>query len=204
MGATNDNQAINELLADIAQQGDTLGEPGAVVTLEYFGDLECPFCRDFSLEVLPSIIRRWVRSGKLRIEYRALQTATRDPEVFVAQQVAALAAGKQDKAWHFVETFYAEQGEEGSGYVTESYLAGIASQIRRLDLGRWATDRKDPELAKKIANDEAAASNAGLTGTPSFLLGASGGAMRTFSPTDATSFDAAIEGLAGASRAPRS
>ena len=198
MSATDNSDEINALLADIPQSANALGEPVAPVSLEYFGDLECPFCRDFSLEVLPSIIQRWVRTGKLRIEYRALQTATHEPDVFVAQHVAALAAGKQGKAWHFVETFYAEQGEEGSGYVTEAYLEGIASQIPHLDLPRWATDRKDPELVREIARDAEAAGNAGLTGTPTFLLGASGGAMRTFSPTGPTSFDAAIEGLVGA------
>jgi protein-disulfide isomerase len=198
MSSTDDSDEISALLADIPQSANTLGEPVAPVTLEYFGDLECPFCRDFSLEVLPSIIQRWVRTGKLRIAYRALQTATREPGVFMAQHVAALAAGKQGKAWHFVETFYAEQGEEGSGYVTETYLEGIASQIPHLDLPRWAAERKDPELVKEIASDAQAAESAGLTGTPSFLLGASGGALRTFSPTDGTSFDAAIEGLLGA------
>jgi protein-disulfide isomerase len=197
MSSTDRSDEINALLADIPQSANTLGEPNAPVTLEYFGDLECPFCRDFSLDVLPSIIQRWVRTGKLRIAYRALQTATRDPDVFVAQQVAALAAGKQNKAWDFIETFFAEQGEEGSGYVTDTYLEGIASQIPRLDLPRWTTDRKDPELVKEIADDAEAASQAGLTGTPTFLLGASGGAMKRFSPTDQTSFDAAIEGLVG-------
>jgi protein-disulfide isomerase len=198
MSSTDDSDEINALLADIPQRANTLGQPLAPVTLEYFGDLECPFCRDFSLDVLPSVIQRWVRAGTLRIEYRALQTATRDPDVFVAQHVAALAAGRQGKAWQFVETFYAEQGEEGSGYVTESYLEGIASQIPHLDLPRWATERKDPELAKEIAGDAEAAGNAGLTGTPSLLLGVSEGAMRTFSPTAPRSFDAAIEGLVGA------
>lgn len=198
MSPTDDSDTVSALLADIAQSANTLGEPAAPVTLEYFGDLECPFCRDFSLGVLPSIIQRWVRKGELRISYRALQTATSDPDVFVAQQVAALAAGKQDKAWHFVETFYAEQGEEGSGYVTETYLDGIARQIPSLDLARWATDRKNAELVQEIAGDAEAAGSAGLSGTPSFLLGASGGTMRTFSPTDQRSFDAAIEGLVGA------
>jgi protein-disulfide isomerase len=195
---TDDSNEVTALLADIPQSENTLGEPAASVTLEYFGDLECPFCRDFSLDVLPSIIQRWVRTGKLRVEYRALQTATREPDVFVAQHVAALAAGKQEKAWHFVETFYAEQGEEGSGYVTETYLEGIAGQIPHLDLARWATERSDPKLAMEIASDAEAAGNAGLSGTPSFLLGVSGGAMRTFSPADPASFDAAIEALAGA------
>jgi protein-disulfide isomerase len=198
MSSTDDSDAINALLADIAQSATALGEPAAPVTLEYFGDLQCPYCRDFSLDVLPAIIRRWVQTGKLRIESRALQAATRDPDVFVAQRVAALAAGVQDKMWYFVETFYAEQGEENSGYVTETFLEGLARQIPHLDVPRWVTDRKDPELDKQIATDTEAAANAGLTGTPSFLLGAGEGAMRPFCPTDQSSFDAAIEGLAGA------
>jgi protein-disulfide isomerase len=195
MSPTSDNNEITTLLAGIPQSANALGQPAAPVTLAYFADLQCPYCRDFSLEVLPSIIERWVGAGKLRIEYRALETATRDPDVFVAQQVAALAAGRQERAWHFIETFYEEQGEENSGYVTDAYLQGIASQITGLDLARWAADRRDPELAKEIAGDARAAENAGLTGTPSFLMGASGEAMSAFSRTDPTSFDAAIEGL---------
>jgi protein-disulfide isomerase len=191
----NDNNEISALLADIPQSANALGQPAAPVTLAYFADLQCPYCRDFSLELLPSIIERWVQTGKLRIESHALQTATHEPEVFMAQQVAALAAGRQDKAWHFIETFYAEQGEENSGYVTDAYLQGIASQLMGLDLARWTSDRRDPELANEIAGDARAAGNAGLTGTPSFLIGASGGTLNGFSPSDPTSFDAAIEGL---------
>src|SRR5271156_6022498 len=144
------NEQISALLADIPQSANALGQAAAPVTLEYFGDLQCPFCRDFSLGVLPSLIQRWVRAGTLRVEYRALETATGDPDVFVAQQVAVLAAGKQAKAWHFIETFYDEQGEENSGYVTDSYLHGIASQIAGLNVERWDSDRHDGELIKEI------------------------------------------------------
>jgi protein-disulfide isomerase len=191
----NDNSEITALLAGIPQSANALGQPAAPVTLAYFADLQCPYCRDFSLEVLPSIIQRWVRSGKLRIESHALQAATREPEVFMAQQVAVLAAGRQERAWHFIETFYAEQGEENSGYVTDAYLQDIAGQVTGLDLVRWVSDRRDPKLVNEIAGDARVAENSGLTGTPSFLIGVSGDAMRRFSPNDPTSFDAAIKGL---------
>jgi protein-disulfide isomerase len=195
MPPTEGQEETGALLADIPQSENALGSATAPVTLLYFGDLQCPFCRDFTLELLPSVIKRWVRAGDLRIEYHALQTATREPEVFVAQQVAALAAGKQDRAWHFIETFYREQGEEGSGYVTERFLEGIASEVPGLSLSQWNRERTDPQLAGEIAADARAAESAGVNGTPSFLIGSSAGAITTFASTDTTSLDAAIEGL---------
>jgi protein-disulfide isomerase len=166
---------VSSLLAGIPQSGNALGSPTAPVTLQYFGDLECPICKQFTLEALPSVIPKWVRSGKLRIEYLSLETATREPEVFKTQQVAAYAAGKQDKAWNFIETFYHEQGEEDSGYVTEKYIQGIASQVPGLNLSTWSSDRGDNELSNEVETDKQVANSQGFEGTPSFLIGKTGG-----------------------------
>jgi protein-disulfide isomerase len=190
---------IAKLIDGIPQSANTLGSPTAPVTLQYFGDLECPICKEFTLSALPTIIPKWVRTGKLRIEYHSLETATREPEVFKTQQIAAYAAGKQNKAWYFIETFYHEQGEEDSGYVNEKYLQGIASQVPALDLAQWQSDRSDPELANEVATDAQAANNNGFTGTPSFLIGRSGGAMTkleyTTSPGDPAFVSEAVEKL---------
>ena len=78
---------------------------------------------------LPELVAKDVRAGKVKIVYRAFETATRDPQTFQAQQVAALAAGKQNHFWDYVELFYRQQGAEGTGYVTESYLSGLAKQV---------------------------------------------------------------------------
>jgi protein-disulfide isomerase len=196
---TSTTTAVSNLIGGIPQSANVLGSPTAPVTLEYFGDLECPICKEFTLGSLPTIIPKWVRTGKLRIEYRSLETATREPEVFKTQQVAALAAGKQNKAWYFIETFYHEQGEEDSGYVTESYLQGIAKQVPGLNLTQWTNDRSDGELAKQVTTDEEAAKTNGFNGTPSFLIGHSGGAMSklefTGAPSDPTFVNTAVEKL---------
>jgi len=196
--AKSTKRMVNALLGGIPQRGDTLGQPTAPVTLQYFGDLECSICKDFALGALPSLIQTWVRSGKLRIEYRSLETATREPEVFRSQQVAALAAGTQNKLWQFVETFYHEQGEEGSGYVTEDYIQGIARQVSGLNLSQWTSARNNTALASQLSADAHAANNVDFNGTPSFLIGRTGGALKTFddtSPTDPTSFNEAIKKL---------
>jgi Thioredoxin len=164
---------INALLAGIPQSGNTLGSPTAPATLQYFGDLECATARAFTLGVLPSIIHRWVRSGKLRIEYRSLRSVS-EPKAFGVQQVAALAAGAQDKAWYYIEDFYLEQGEEHTGYVTENYLSTVARQVPSLNLEQWRHDRHDPQLATQVAEDAHAAHTAHLHSTPSFLVGPTG------------------------------
>jgi protein-disulfide isomerase len=187
---------VNQLLAGIPQTGNTLGSPTAPVTLQYFGDLECPICQKFTLGALGPLIAHWVRAGKLRIEYRSMETATREPETFKTQQVAALAAGKQAKAWNFIETFYREQQAEDSGYVTEQYLRKLASQVPGLNIEQWAKARSSTALAAEIDKDAQAANNAGFTGTPSFLIGHTGGASKTLeyqSLTDPASFNEAIE-----------
>ena len=108
-------QRIATLLAGLPQDGKALGNPHAPVTVQFFGDLQCPYCRRFTLEKLAMLIRRYVRTGKLKIEYRSLRTATHDPETFRIQQVAALAAGRQNKLWNFIELFYREQRDEKAG-----------------------------------------------------------------------------------------
>jgi protein-disulfide isomerase len=190
--------AVTTLIGGIPQHGNTLGNPNAPVTLQYFGDLECPICKEFTLGALPPIIQKWVRTGKVKIEYRSLETATREQEVFKTQQVAALAAGKQQKMWNYLETFYHEQGEEDSGYVTESYLQGLAQQVPGLNLTTWANDRSDPALVTQVTSDAQAANTVGFTGTPSFLIGKTGGTpskLEYSSLSDPSSFNEAIEKL---------
>jgi protein-disulfide isomerase len=188
--------AVTKLVQGIPQSGNTLGNPNAPVTIQYFGDLECPICKEFTLGALPTLIQKYVRTGKAKIEYRSMETATREPEVFKTQQTAALAAGKQNLMWYYVELFYHEQGEEDTGYVTENYLQGLAAQVPGLNLADWSSARNDPTYANQVVSDAQAANQAGFTGTPSFLIGKTGGTMPKFeysSLTDPSSFEAAIE-----------
>ena len=185
-------------IGGIPQSANALGSPTAPVTLQYFGDLECPICKEFTLGALPAILQRWVKTGRLRVEYRSLETATREPRTFEIQQIAALAAGKQNKLWNFVETFYHEQGEEDSGYVTEKYLRGIAEQVGGLDLARWTSDRRDTALLKQVERDASTAHNVGFAGTPSFLIGRTGGTLHRYQPSSLIEpgpFDREIEKL---------
>jgi protein-disulfide isomerase len=185
-------------LGGIPQKGNVLGSAKAPATLVYYGDLECPICKDFTLGALPTLIQKYVRTGKLRIEYRNLETATRERETFKTQQSAALAAGKQNKGWYYIELFYNQQGEEDTGYVTEQYLQTLAKQTPGLNLSEWSAARSDPTFEDTITTDAQAANAAGFTGTPSFQIGKTGGPVQKLeytSLTDPSGFESAIDKL---------
>ena len=165
--------AVNQLLAGIPQNGSVLGNSSAPVTMTYYGDLKCPVCQAFTLQGgFSQLVSNDVRSGKVKIDYKAFCTATcggPDPNEFNTQQVAALAAGKQSRFWQFTELFYHEQGSEQDAYVTESFLDGLATQAG-LNLAQWKTDRNDANLLARVTSDQNTAKQIGVSGTPTLIF----------------------------------
>ncbi len=162
---------VRQLLAGIPQSGVTLGNPRAPVTLTYYSDLQCPVCAEFTLgSGFPKLVANDVRAGKVKVVYRAVKTATRDPQTFQAQQVAALAAGRQSHFWDYVELFYRQQGTEGTSYVTQKYLDGLARQVPLLNLAAWRSARNAPSLTAELQSDAQSATTAAVQGTPTLIF----------------------------------
>jgi protein-disulfide isomerase len=174
------DRTVGALFAGIPQEGALLGARSAPVTMEVILDLEDPTCRWWFREDLPRIVLDYVRTGALRLRYHAFKRNTYWPWVFVKQQTAALAAGAQGRLWNFIDTFFYEQGEEVSPYVTERYLDGIASQVSGLDLARWHADRHTGRREEQTAAESQSAEALGFRVTPAFRIGRTGGPMNAF------------------------
>jgi len=191
---------INTLLAGIPQSGNTIGSPNAKVTVTEFGDLECPICRDFTTAAENQLISNDVRSGKIKLVYRSLETATGsgpDPSIFPTQQAAAYAAGLQNKAWYYIELFYHEQGQEDTAYVTPAYLAGLAKQVPGLDYSLWQTESKNPQLQAQVTSDQQAAASRGFDSTPTLTIqGPKGEAQPIVGDTDYGTLESEINSVA--------
>ena len=185
---------VRHLLDGIPQSGATLGNPSAPVTMTYYSDLQCPVCAEFTLSSgFPQVVAKDVRAGRVKIVYRAVQTATRDPREFQAQQTAALAAGKQSHFWDYVELFYRQQGTEGTGYVTESYLGGLAQQVSHLNLDTWRAARGDSALTARLRSDQQSAITARVQGTPTLIFHGPRGTVRA--PQTVPSYEQLQQGI---------
>jgi protein-disulfide isomerase len=182
---------MRAMLRGIAQHGTSLGDPKAPRVLTEFADLQCPFCRDYALDVLPQIIERYVRTKKLRLELRLRNFLGPDSDVAAR---AAQAAARRNRMWNFVDLFYRNQGDENTGYVTDDFLSRIATAAG-LPAKLVLDGSTSPALEKPVLGAEAEARAAGLTSTPAFLIGPKPGQGKTLTVAgiDIDSFAAAID-----------
>lgn len=172
-GATRQAATVNSLLAGIPQSGETIGNPSAKVTLTEYGDLECPICREFALSSVDKVIANDVRAGKVKLVYKSFETATGgapNSSIFPVQQAAAYAAGLQGKAWNYILLFYHEQGTEDTGYVTPSYLEGLAKQIPGLNYNQWLSQYQSSTLTSQVQSENQTAISQNFGGTPTIII----------------------------------
>lgn len=187
--AVNGRAEIAEQLDGIRQQGIVLGKPNAPVTVVEFADLQCPVCAQFSNGEMPRIVADHVRPGDVRFELRTL-TFLGEDSVRLGQM--AQAAAEQDRLFAFTELVYANQGAENSGYATDDYLRRIAGAVDGLDVDVAMQARESDGVAQRLADADRLAGIEGVQGTPSFLVGPTGGELKL---VDASQLDSEIERL---------
>jgi protein-disulfide isomerase len=156
---------VNRELSDTPQQGMVLGDPKAPVELVEFADLQCPYCKAFSEEVLPSIIETQVKNGEAKI---AFHNFTIIGEQSAPAGAAALAAGAQGRGWNYVKLFYRNQGTEDSGYADDAFLESVAKGAGVKNLAKWNQDRA--KFLPQVEETTAEAQELGFNGTPSFAI----------------------------------
>jgi protein-disulfide isomerase len=158
---------VSAELSGIPQQGSLLGETSAPVSVVEFGDPQCPVCASFATEVVPQLLDSKVRSGNATYEYRPWVIIGPDSK---PASKAALAAGEQNRLFQFIQLFYANQGDENSGYVTDSFLESVAKAAGVPDIDKWNQDRNDARWDAALAKNNTDADSLGFTGTPSILV----------------------------------
>jgi protein-disulfide isomerase len=165
-GNANGGGQTAKLLGGIPQSGTTLGRPDAPVTLTEFADLQCPFCRDYTINQFPALVAKYVRTGKVKMQFK--NYAFIGPDSLTAAR-AAEAAGNQNKLWNFIDVFYNNQGTENTDYVTDAFLTKIANGAG-VDPAKMLADRQDPKIDTAIAKAQQDAQQAGVNSTPTFIV----------------------------------
>jgi protein-disulfide isomerase len=166
-GAPSQAEQVQQLYAGIPQNGIHLGKPGAPATLVEIADLQCPFCAQYSTTALPTVVRDYVRTGKVRYELHFRSFLGRDS---VRAAGAAAYAAQQNRMYQFADHFYRSQGPENSGYADSAFIRKIASEVPGLDPEKAVAAANDPLSWPAVRAGEQFARDLGSTGTPDFYV----------------------------------
>ena len=203
-GTPNGASDVTSLFAGVPQSGNAAGKPNAPLTMVEFADLKCPVCRAFDVNAMPTIIQKYVQTGKLRIELRLLHFVGEQQNPGDSEQAAryAEAAGMQGHQWQFAEMFYFNQQDETTDYVNDKYLRWLSKPIAGLNVDKALLDSKSKKVTDALGSYAKQFAANGFTGTPSFLLGTTGGTLAPLVAAGAgdkaesytTQIDAALQG----------
>jgi protein-disulfide isomerase len=164
--ATTATATVSSLFAGIPQHGNTLGKPSAPVSLIIYEDPQCPFCRNWNVETLPTVLDQFVRTGKIKLVYRGVVIIGPDS---VRGLRAVYAAEKQNKLWNLADALYEHQGVENSGWITNRVILAAATEVGangQAILTGMGSAAVDADLV--LAQTQAKADK--LQGTPTFII----------------------------------
>ncbi len=180
------------------QHDNTLGSPGSAVTLEIYGDYQCPYCALSSLNTEPGLVAKYVIPGKMQLvhhdfEWIGVGTAGRESRLAAAGAICAI---RQGKYWDYTHWVFANQIGENAGSFARDRLIRIATAagLEPTSFGSCIADQS--VLAQVDANTAAfspiVAANGG---TPMFFINGKFAVSGYKSVTDlSTLIDAALAG----------
>ncbi len=152
------------------------GDENATITLIEFTDYECPFCARHYEQTLPSIIKDYVDTGKVKYVVRDYPLSFHPSAQKAAE--ASECAGEQDKFWEMHDKLFETQGAWGADAVAS--FKKYATELG-LNASAFNTCLDTGAMAPEIAADLAAGSAAGISGTPGFWIVSDDGASKSIS-----------------------
>jgi protein-disulfide isomerase len=168
-GSQNPGAAGNRMAA-LMDDDMKVGSDSAPVVIVEFSDFQCPFCRKFYTDSYQNLKQEYIDTGKVQLVYRDFPLSFHPSAQKSAE--AAECAADQNKGWEMHDKMYTEEAKLGSGTVQYSVD----------DMKRWASEiglntetfndcLDSGKYASEVQKDEADGAAAGVSGTPSFIIG---------------------------------
>ena len=140
------------------------GNPDAPVTLEEFGDFQCPPCGKFS-EFVEELLKEY--NPRLRLVFRNFPLSGHEHAREAA--LAAEAAGLQGKFWEMHDTLYREQETWTKAPNVRESFESYAGTIG-LNMDQFKKDMDGDKARERVDSDRALADFLGVKATPTLFI----------------------------------
>lgn len=140
------------------------GKVDAPITMIEYSDYQCPYCARNYRDVLPTLTKDYIDTGKLKFVMREYPLPSLHKNA-MAMSNAALCAGDQGKYWEMHNLLFEnqKQGDDES-------LKGFASTLG-LNTTTFNECLDSKKNDARVKADMASGAKLGMSGTPGFFIG---------------------------------
>jgi protein-disulfide isomerase len=170
-------------IKDVKIEGDPfIGKADAPVTIAFWSDFQCPYCKAFETggvpqittpAALPQIINDYVNAGKVKVVFMDFAFLGQD-SITAAEYGRAVWKLYPDQYFTWRTAMYTAQDEEGDqGFGDAASIDKLDAKIAGIDAAKIAADVAANKAAyDALAEaDKAEGTKAGIQATPSFVVG---------------------------------
>ncbi|HUD04238.1 MAG TPA: thioredoxin domain-containing protein [Candidatus Paceibacterota bacterium] len=150
-----------------------VGNANAPITIAYFFDYQCPFCKQDEETVIPQLMTDYVNTGKVKIVFKDFPFLGPD-SLTLSTAARAVWDVEPDKFYEWHKAVYDAQGEEGSGWATQTEIMKITTDVLGATDAAQVANLMTVNAAKyaaEIAADKTEGDSLGVQGTPAMIIG---------------------------------
>jgi protein-disulfide isomerase len=151
--------------------GTTIGKADAPVTMEVYGDFQCPVCARHSLDIEPTIVAKYVNDGTLRIIHHEIDLLGRGTDESKTPAIGAVCANDQSKYWDYAHWIYQNQDGENTGGFRKDRVIRIAAAAGLDEAAFTACLGTQPPADAVAAITAKARGELAIDSTPTIFLG---------------------------------
>jgi protein-disulfide isomerase len=177
-----------------------VGAADADVSIHYWSDYQCPFCKQFETETYPKLLENEVADGTARLvllQFPNIGEASASAALLAKGVWHQVKAERPDRfgAWH--SHIFENQEKPNSGWAEYSKLLQLTREVDGVDAA--AADEyvrnNQGTLTDVVKAEQRAGKEAGISGTPGFRLYSSSDSTKLMGAQPYTRFENAIANL---------
>jgi protein-disulfide isomerase len=150
----------------IGQSGHARGQADAPVTIEEWGDFQCPACGEFARLTEPQLLATYIAKGQVAIVFHHMAFLGQESS-WAAE--AAECAGELGKFFEYHDKLFASQAGENRGAFSKENLKRFGTEI---GLGpSFAACVDSGRYTQVVRDDTKLGQDRGVTATPTLFIG---------------------------------
>ncbi|MDY6766479.1 MAG: DsbA family protein [Candidatus Nanohaloarchaea archaeon] len=156
-----------------------IGSSDAPVTVVAWEDYQCPFCQRFEQNAFPKIKKNYIDTGKVRFVFKDFAFLGSDSTSgSVASQCVWRQVGDSSPAaWsRWKNAMFDNQDGENSGWGSQDDIIAMTRNVSGVDASQLEScmNSNAQAIQQELSTDKSQGQNAGISGTPGFVVYADG------------------------------